>query len=146
MDKDLSGKVFLVTGAFGGPPGQCVIWSLTLCVCVCVCARICHRVIGANSGLGRSTATTLAKKGGKVYMLCRNQERGEEVRLRCRTHSESLRVYAAPHIVSIMVQARREIIKETGNEDIHLEIVDTSLQSSIRTFVKRFVIASRTPS
>jgi NAD(P)-dependent dehydrogenase (short-subunit alcohol dehydrogenase family) len=48
LDKDLSGKVFLVTGA--------------------------------NSGLGKSTATTLARKGGKVYMLCRNQERGEEVR------------------------------------------------------------------
>lgn len=80
LDKDLSGKVFLVTGA--------------------------------NSGLGKSTATTLARKGGKVYMLCRNQERGEE--------------------------ARKEIIKETGNEDVHLEVVDISLQSSIRSFAKRF--------
>jgi hypothetical protein len=36
------------------------------------------------------------------------------------------------------VQARKEIIKETGNEDVHLEVVDISLQSSIRSFAKRF--------
>jgi NADP-dependent 3-hydroxy acid dehydrogenase YdfG len=34
-------------------------------------------VTGANSGLGFSTAKKLAELGAKVYMLCRDMERGE---------------------------------------------------------------------
>ncbi|XP_035829000.1 dehydrogenase/reductase SDR family member 12 isoform X2 [Aplysia californica] len=34
-------------------------------------------ITGANSGLGRSAALTIAKKGATVHMVCRNKERGE---------------------------------------------------------------------
>lgn len=34
-------------------------------------------VTGANSGLGFATSSKLASLGAKVYMLCRDQERGE---------------------------------------------------------------------
>ncbi len=35
-------------------------------------------ITGANSGMGKATATALARKGMHVIMLCRNKERGEE--------------------------------------------------------------------
>lgn len=47
-------------------------------------------VTGANSGLGKSIATFLAKKGGTVHMICRNEERAKK--------------------------ARDEIVRECGNE------------------------------
>jgi dehydrogenase/reductase SDR family protein 12 len=69
-------------------------------------------VTGANSGLGKATSTRLAALGARVYMLCRNEERGR--------------------------QARLEIIHKTKNMDVHLELVDMSDQASIRAFVERF--------
>jgi retinol dehydrogenase 12 len=46
-DRDLAGKVFLVTGA--------------------------------NTGIGRVTAETLARRGGKVFLACRTEERARPV-------------------------------------------------------------------
>jgi dehydrogenase/reductase SDR family protein 12 len=37
-------------------------------------------VTGANSGIGFATATELAKRNATVYMVCRDQTRGEEAR------------------------------------------------------------------
>ena len=34
-------------------------------------------ITGANSGLGRVVSTRLAALGARVYLLCRNEERGE---------------------------------------------------------------------
>lgn len=34
-------------------------------------------VTGANSGIGKSTALEVAKRGATVYMVCRSKERGE---------------------------------------------------------------------
>ena len=62
-------------------------------------------VTGANSGIGKYCALEIAKRGGKVHMLCRNPERGEI--------------------------ARVEIAEESGSDDIHLHIVDLSEPSSI---------------
>ena len=70
-------------------------------------------VTGANSGLGKSTTLRLAALGAKVYMLCRNQKRGEA--------------------------ARTEIVEESGNEQVFLEIVDLSSQASIRAGVGRLL-------
>lgn len=63
-------------------------------------------VTGANSGLGKSTTLRLAALGARVYMLCRNQKRGEA--------------------------ARTEIVEKSGNEQVFLEIVDLSSRASIR--------------
>ncbi|KAL6048675.1 Dehydrogenase/reductase SDR member 12, partial [Balamuthia mandrillaris] len=81
MLEDLSGKVYLVTGA--------------------------------NSGLGYATAHHLASKGGRVYLLCRSRERGEE--------------------------AKQTIVERTGNSDLHVEVVDVSEQSSLASFADRFL-------
>ena len=58
LDKDVSGNVYMVTGA--------------------------------NSGIGKAAALSLAKKGGEVHIVCRNPERGN--------------------------QAKDDIIKESSNE------------------------------
>ncbi len=34
-------------------------------------------ITGANSGIGKSTAIEVAKRGATVYMICRSKERGE---------------------------------------------------------------------
>jgi len=34
-------------------------------------------ITGANSGIGKCAAVELAKKGGEIHMVCRNQERAE---------------------------------------------------------------------
>ena len=43
---------------------------------------------GANSGLGFATAKQLAERGAKVYMLCRDKERGEAARKEIRGETE----------------------------------------------------------
>lgn len=65
-------------------------------------------VTGANSGIGKATATALAQKGATVYMVCRNRIRGEV--------------------------AQEEIIQESGNPNIHLRLCDLSSIGSIKEY------------
>ncbi len=37
-------------------------------------------ITGANSGIGKSTALALARKGATVHMVCRNPSRGENAK------------------------------------------------------------------
>jgi NAD(P)-dependent dehydrogenase (short-subunit alcohol dehydrogenase family) len=66
-------------------------------------------VTGANSGIGKATALTLAKKNVRVVMVCRNQQKGEI--------------------------AQKEIIKESGNPNVDLHICDFAGLDNIRRFV-----------
>lgn len=67
-----------------------------------------YLVTGANSGIGKQTALGLAKQQAEVIMVCRDQARGEE--------------------------ARQEIIKATGNQNVHLMLCDLASMASIREF------------
>ena len=69
-------------------------------------------VTGANSGIGRATAMGLARLGGTVVMACRNASRGEA--------------------------ARRDIIRDSGNSRVSLEVVDLASEASIRSFAEAF--------
>jgi NAD(P)-dependent dehydrogenase (short-subunit alcohol dehydrogenase family) len=69
-------------------------------------------ITGSNSGIGKETATSLAKMGAHVVIVVRNQERGEKARL--------------------------EIVKQTGNNSIDLMICDLSSMDSIRRFAQEF--------
>lgn len=69
-------------------------------------------VTGANSGLGKELCLKLASNDARVIMLCRNEKRGEE--------------------------ARKDIIKKTSNENVHLMLIDLSSLSSIRNFSRLF--------
>src|SRR5665647_3336097 len=73
--------------------------------------KICI-ITGSNSGIGKETVASLAAMGATVVMVVRDQERGEK--------------------------ARREIIKQTGNNSVDLMICDLSSMDSIRRFAKEF--------
>ncbi|MEM7344276.1 MAG: SDR family oxidoreductase [Chloroflexota bacterium] len=68
-------------------------------------------VTGANAGLGYTTTQQLAQRGATVYMVARNQAKG--------------------------AAAQAEIIEQTGNPNVHLEIADLSRLSDIRALVER---------
>ena len=69
-------------------------------------------VTGANSGLGKASATGLAKLGATVIMVCRDQGRGE--------------------------MARQEVIAASQNASVELLLADLSSQQAIRQLVKTF--------
>ncbi|MBZ0315790.1 MAG: SDR family oxidoreductase [Anaerolineae bacterium] len=69
-------------------------------------------VTGANSGLGKATATGLAKMGATVVMICRSRERGEA--------------------------AQRDIIQQAGNQNVHLLQADLSVQAEVRRVADEF--------
>lgn len=69
-----------------------------------------YAVTGANSGIGLEISKYLASKGGTLYMVCRNPERGE--------------------------QARTALVEETKSDDIHLLVGDVSLASDVHRLVK----------
>eukprot|EP00439_Symbiodinium_sp_Y106_P077094 s167_g16.t1 len=63
-------------------------------------------VTGANSGIGREIAEFLVARGSRVYMVCRNAERGQ--------------------------QAKDEIVQKTSSQDVHLLVADCGLASDVR--------------
>ncbi|XP_026427327.1 dehydrogenase/reductase SDR family member 12-like [Papaver somniferum] len=70
-------------------------------------------VTGANSGIGYAAAEALAFRGGNVYMVCRNKERGE---------------IAVSKVQSV-----------TGNKNVYLELCDLSSISHIKSWASRFI-------
>ncbi|XP_073779345.1 DHRS-12_like_SDR_c-like domain-containing protein isoform X2 [Danio rerio] len=69
-------------------------------------------ITGANSGIGKAAAMAIAKKGGTVHMVCRNKDKAEE--------------------------ARAEIVKESGNKEIYVHILDLSETKKVWEFVESF--------
>nr|XP_017014762.2 retinol dehydrogenase 13-like [Drosophila takahashii] len=69
-------------------------------------------VTGANSGIGKETVREFAKRGGTVYMACRDLGRCEEARL--------------------------EIVKDTNNQNVFSRELDLNSLDSVRKFVAGF--------
>jgi len=69
-------------------------------------------VTGANTGIGKETARELARRGARVIMGCRSEERGEK--------------------------ARREIVEDTKNENVTVMIVDLASLKSIKKFTDEY--------
>ncbi|XP_008058256.1 retinol dehydrogenase 11 isoform X3 [Carlito syrichta] len=70
-------------------------------------------VTGANTGIGKETAKELAQRGARVYLACRDVQKGELV--------------------------AREIQTTTGNEQVLVRKLDLSDTKSIRDFAKDFL-------
>ncbi len=69
-------------------------------------------ITGGNSGIGKAAATAIARGGHTVVIACRSRERGES--------------------------AMEDIRREAGTGKVELEIVDMSLQTSIREMARSF--------
>lgn len=69
-------------------------------------------ITGANTGIGKETAIDLAKRGGKIYLACRDAKRGEDAVI--------------------------DIKSESGNDNIFFMQLDLGSLESIREFSQRF--------
>src|SRR5437870_1695241 len=69
-------------------------------------------VTGANSGIGKATALGLARLGGTIVLASRSATRGEA--------------------------ARQDIVRDSGNSKVYLEIVDLASEDSTRSFAEEF--------
>ncbi len=74
-------------------------------------------VTGATSGIGRATATALADKGAEVFIVCRNPDKGE--------------------------QLKQDIIDQTGNQQVHTLIGDLAVQADIRRVAAEFLATGK---
>lgn len=75
-------------------------------------------VTGANSGIGKSLATSFAKAGAHVVMVCRDPRRGQE--------------------------ARQEVLRTAGrSEGVELELCDVGSLASVRAFADRWNATKR---
>lgn len=69
-------------------------------------------ITGANTGIGKETAISLAKRGGKIYIACRDKARGE--------------------------RAVEDIRKDSGSDKVYFLPLDLANLKSIRDFSQRF--------
>ena len=65
---------------------------------------------GANTGIGKETALDFAKRGAKVILACRDEQRATD--------------------------AAKDIIAETGSDKVLVRIMDLSSFESVRAFAK----------
>ncbi|XP_016148386.1 retinol dehydrogenase 12 isoform X2 [Sinocyclocheilus grahami] len=70
-------------------------------------------VTGANTGIGKFIALDFARRGARVILACRSEARG--------------------------TAALQEIRESTGNQNIHLRLLDTSSLDSVRRFAARIL-------
>jgi NAD(P)-dependent dehydrogenase (short-subunit alcohol dehydrogenase family) len=77
-----------------------------------------HMVLtGATSGIGLAAARELAKRGASLTLVARDPQRGEKV--------------------------IEQLLAETGNQNLHLEIADMSLMSDVQALVERLLRSDR---
>jgi len=74
-------------------------------------------VAGGNAGIGRSAAQSLAERGATVHIVCRSREKGEA--------------------------AVAEIKTATGNDDVHLHVVDLGSIGQVQAFTKSFAASGK---
>uniref|UniRef100_A0A8C1ZJ00 Zgc:64106 n=1 Tax=Cyprinus carpio TaxID=7962 RepID=A0A8C1ZJ00_CYPCA len=70
-------------------------------------------VTGANTGIGKFIALDFARRGARVILACRSEARG--------------------------IAALQEIRECTGNQNVHLRLLDTSSLDSVRKFAARIL-------
>jgi retinol dehydrogenase-12 len=69
-------------------------------------------ITGANTGIGKESAVDLARRGGKIYLACRDIKRGED--------------------------ALKEILERSGSKNVHFLQLDLASFDSIKKFVQKF--------
>ena len=69
-------------------------------------------ITGANTGIGKETALDFAKRGARVILACRDEEKAKD--------------------------GARDIIAQTGSDKVVVRIVDLASFESVRAFAKLF--------
>ncbi|XP_059417877.1 dehydrogenase/reductase SDR family member 12-like [Carassius carassius] len=69
-------------------------------------------ITGANSGIGKAAACEIAKRGGTVHLVCRNEDRANE--------------------------ARKDVVEQSKNENVHVHLVDMSNPRKVWEFANGF--------
>ena len=70
-------------------------------------------VTGGNSGIGLETVRVLAQVGATVYMTARNVEKAKLI--------------------------QEDLVKSTGNKNIHIEQLELDSLDNVKSFVQRFL-------
>ena len=83
-------------------------------------------VTGANQGIGKAIASGLAKRGGRVLMLCRNRERGETAKT------------AIANEIAAEDNSNSASDPAIAAKQLEVHVVDMSDFQSINAFVKHF--------
>ncbi|XP_065333849.1 dehydrogenase/reductase SDR family member 12-like [Cloeon dipterum] len=76
------------------------------------CTGKSYLITGSNSGIGKHAALELARRGGTVHLVCRNKTAAQE--------------------------ACDEIKSETGNNNVHVHVLDISKPRDVIRFVQSF--------
>uniref|UniRef100_A0A672Q0I4 Dehydrogenase/reductase SDR family member 12-like n=1 Tax=Sinocyclocheilus grahami TaxID=75366 RepID=A0A672Q0I4_SINGR len=74
-------------------------------------------ITGANSGIGKAAACEIAKRGGTVHLVCRNEDRAKE--------------------------ARKDVVEQSKNENVHVHLVDMSNPRKVWEFATLCVLSLR---
>ncbi|XP_026074016.1 dehydrogenase/reductase SDR family member 12-like [Carassius auratus] len=69
-------------------------------------------ITGANSGIGKAAACEIAKRGGTVHLVCRNEDRANE--------------------------AKKDVVEQSKNENVHVHLVDMSNPRKVWEFANGF--------
>ena len=81
-------------------------------------------VTGANAGIGYTIAEFLASRGGRVYMVCRNRERGEAARDKIAAAAKSDRVHmlccdcSLEVCLRVLLHRRGHLVRPTFTDDL----------------------------
>ncbi|XP_059486771.1 dehydrogenase/reductase SDR family member 12-like [Neocloeon triangulifer] len=76
------------------------------------CSGKSYMITGSNSGIGKSMALEVAKRGGTVHLVCRNKTAAQE--------------------------ACDEIKTSTGNNNVHVHVLDVSKPRDVINFARSF--------
>jgi NAD(P)-dependent dehydrogenase (short-subunit alcohol dehydrogenase family) len=94
-------------------------------------------ITGANSGIGKETAIDLAKRGGKIYIACRDKKRGEDALTEIREKSESDSIHLLQLDLASMESIRQFSIKfhELENQ-LHILINNAGVMACPKAMTK----------
>ncbi|KAH8325219.1 hypothetical protein KR074_012217 [Drosophila pseudoananassae] len=94
-------------------------------------------ITGANTGIGKETALEIAKRGGTVYMACRDLNRSEEVRVEIETISRNSNVFVRELDLSSLDSIRQfaEGFKKEQDK-LHVLINNAGVMHTPKTLTK----------